>query len=40
MLMFTASNISSIDIKVMMMFLRFRNTPNRPNVNRIAATVR
>ena len=39
-LMFTASSISSIDIKMMMTFFRFRKMPKMPIVNRIAATVR
>ena len=39
-LIFTASSISSIDIKMMMTFLRFRKIPKMPSVNRIAATVR
>ena len=38
--MFTASRISSIDIRMTMMFLRFTKMPNTPSVNRIAATVR
>ena len=35
--MLTASRISSIDIRMMMMFLRLRKIPNTPSVNRIAA---
>ena len=38
--MLTASSISSIDIRMMMTFLRLRKMPNTPSVNRIAATVR
>jgi hypothetical protein len=38
--MFTASNISSIDISRMMTFLRFRNRPKMPITNSAAATVR
>jgi len=38
--MFTASNISSMDIKMTMTFLRFRKMPKIPRVNRMAATVR
>ena len=36
--MFTASNISSIDIKMTMTFFRLRKIPKMPIVNRIAAT--
>ena len=39
-LRFTASRISSIDIRMTMTFLRFRKMPKTPSVNRIAATVR
>ncbi len=39
-LMLTASRISSIDIRMMMTFLRLRKMPNMPIVNRMAATVR
>src|SRR5579883_2359299 len=39
-LMLTASSISSIDIRMMMTFLRLRKMPKIPSVNRIAATVR
>ncbi len=39
-LMFTASSISSIDIRMTMTFLRLRKMPKIPSVNRIAATVR
>ena len=38
--MFTAKSISSIDINMMMMFLRFRNSPKMPMTNSVAATVR
>ena len=37
--MFTASRISSTDIRMTMTFLRLRKMPNTPIVNRIAATV-
>jgi len=40
MLRFTESSISSIDIKIMMTFLRLRKMPKIPSVNRIAATER
>ena len=39
-LTFTASNISSIDIKMMMTFLRLMKIPKMPSVKRIAARVR
>jgi hypothetical protein len=39
-LMFTASSISSIDIRMTMTFLRLRKIPKTPRVNRIAATAR
>jgi hypothetical protein len=39
-LMFTASRISSIDIRMMMTFLRFTKMPKTPIVNRMAATAR
>src|SRR4030088_420383 len=39
-LMLTASSISSIDIMIMMTFLRLRKMPKIPSVNRIAATIR
>ena len=39
-LMFTASSISSIDIRMTITFLRLRKMPKMPSVNRIAATVR
>ncbi len=38
--MFTASRISSIDIRMTMMFLRFTKMPKTPIVNRMAATAR
>ena len=38
--MFTDSRINSIDIRMTMMFLRFRKMPKIPSVNRIAATER
>src|SRR5579864_8274277 len=39
-LMLTAKSISSIDIRMMMTFLRLRKMPKTPRVKRIAATVR
>src|ERR1051325_3042555 len=39
-LMLTASRISSIDIRMTMMFLRLRKIPRIPSVNRIAPTAR
>lgn len=39
-LMFTASRISSTDIRMTMTFLRLMKMPSTPSVNRIAATVR
>ena len=39
-LMFTASRMSSIAMRMTMTFRRFRKMPNTPRVNRIAATVR
>ena len=39
-LMFTASRMSSIAIRMMMMFFRFRKMPSTPITNRIAATTR
>ncbi len=39
-LMFTASRISSIAIKMTITFLRFTKMPNTPIVNRIAPTPR
>src|SRR5690606_22445052 len=39
-LMFTASRISSTDIRMMMMFFLLRKIPNTPIVNRMAPTVR
>ena len=38
--MFTASRISSTDIRMMMTFLRFTKMPKTPMVNRMAATAR
>ncbi|MNY67431.1 hypothetical protein D3C86_2050180 [compost metagenome] len=40
MLRLTASRMSSIDIKMMMTFLRFRKMPKTPSVKRMALTVR
>jgi hypothetical protein len=34
--MFTAKRISSIDIRIPMMFFLFRKTPNVPRANKIA----
>ena len=39
-LMLTASSISSIDIKIIFTFFRFKKIPKIPSVNRIAPTVR
>src|SRR4051794_22520147 len=39
-LMFTASRMSSIDIRMTITFFRFRKMPSTPSVNRMAATVR
>jgi hypothetical protein len=38
--MFTASRMSSMLIRMTMMFLRFTKMPNTPMVNRMAATAR
>ena len=38
--MFTAKSISSIDIRMMMTFLRLMQMPTIPVTNMIAATVR
>src|SRR5215475_2880922 len=38
--MWTASRISSIDIRMTMTFLRLRKMPRMPSVNRMAATAR
>jgi hypothetical protein len=39
-LMFTDNRISSTDIRIVMMFLRFMKMPKTPVTNRIAPTVR
>src|SRR3954468_4900081 len=39
-LMFTASRMSSIDIRMTITFFRLRKMPSTPSVNRMAATVR
>ena len=39
-LMFTASRISSTDIRITMMFLRFMKMPSTPSVNSTAPTAR
>ena len=39
-LMFTASRINSIDIRMLMTFFRLMKMPKMPSVNRFAATTR
>ena len=38
--MFTASNISSSDIRMVITFFRFKKTPKSPNVNKIEPSTR